>query len=140
MIRTILAVVAGIVLAFAVTFVTELVWQQLAPMPSGTPAVDPAAVAAFIETVPITALLVVLLGWTAAIFAGTFAASRLARRGQWPGWIVLALFLAATGSNFFMIRHPVWYVIAAVVLILAAGLLGSRAGVGRRASTRPDAA
>lgn len=131
MLRVILAVVAGVILAFAITFGTELLWQQLAPMPAGSNMSDPAAVAAFIETAPLTAMLTVLFGWTLAIFAGTFTAARLGRRGEWPGWVVLALFLAATGANFFMLPHPVWFVVAAVVLIAVSGLLGSRLGAGR---------
>lgn len=139
MLRTVLAIIAGVVVAFAITFAVELIWRQLAPMPSGANMSDPAAVSAFLRTVPLTALLVVLLGWTVAIFAGTFTAARLARKGEWPGWIVLALFLAATGANFFMIAHPVWFVAASVAAILLAGWLGARLGAGRRANVVPAA-
>lgn len=135
MLRVILAIVAGVILTFAIVFGTELLWHQLAPMPAGSNMADPAAVAAFIETAPLPAMLAVLFGWTLAILAGTFTATRLARRGEWPGWFVLALFLAATGANFFMLPHPVWFVVAAFVLIAVAGLLGSRLGAGRRVRT-----
>jgi hypothetical protein len=132
MLRAVLGVVIGVVAAFVVTFGVELVWQQLAPMPPGLRPDDPAAIAAFLRTAPISAFIAVLVGWTVAAFAGAWIAAAIGRRGAWPGWIVTGLYLAATCANFAMISHPVWFMAVAVLLILAAGYLGARLGSRRR--------
>jgi len=65
---------------------------------------------------------------------GSAIAARFSDRGDWPGWVVTALFLIATAANFLMVQHPAWMVVGAIVAIAAAGWLGSRTGARARAT------
>jgi hypothetical protein len=133
MLRTVLSVIAGIVVAFAVVLASDALFHALAP--SAPPPADTSnreAMRAYVASQPVGVLIAVLAGWALAAFAGSALAAHLARRGERPGWIVTALFLLATAANFLMVPHPMWMVVAGVVLILAAGWAGSRAGARAR--------
>lgn len=132
MLRVVLAIVAGVVVAFLFVFVTELVWQAINPMPAGLDRNDSAAMAAYVADAPVVNLGVVLFGWALGTLAGTYAAATIGRRGAWPGWVVAGVVLAATLANFAMIRHPVWFMGVALVAIAGGGWAGSRLGARRR--------
>jgi len=127
MLRLVLAIVGGVVVAFVLVFATELLFHAISPAAGTVP--DPSdreAMRTYVSAQPLSAKLAVLAGWTLAAFAGSAVAARFGGRGRWPGWVVAGLFLAATASNFLMFPHPTWMVAAAVALIVAAGWLGAR--------------
>jgi hypothetical protein len=129
MLRTILSVVAGIVVAFAITFASDALFHALvpsAPPPADTG--DREAMRAYVARQPVGVLAALLAAWALAAFAGSALAARLARRGEKPGWAVTGLFLLATAANFLMVPHPIWMVALGVAGIVAAGWAGSRAG------------
>jgi hypothetical protein len=129
MLRTILSVIAGILVAFAVTFASDALFHALvpsAPPPADTG--DREAMRAYVAGQPTGVLIALPAGWSLAAFAGSALAARLARRGAMPGWIVTGLFLLGTAANFLMVPHPTWMVVLGVALILAAGWAGSRMG------------
>ena len=127
MIRKILAVVAGVVVAFATVMLGELIAHQLFPinMPKTT---DNAALAAAMAAAPLGAKLSLVLIYFLAPLFGAWVAGRVSRAASWPSWTVVALFLLATAANFFMLPHPLWLVVASVAAILVGGGLGVRLG------------
>lgn len=126
MLKVILGIIGGLLLAFAVVFATDALFHMLAPAASRPPAGDAEAMRSYVARQPVGALVAILTGWALAAFAGSAFATRLAVCGAWPGWIVTILFLAATAGNFLMVPHPAWIVVAAAIMILAAGWLGTR--------------
>ncbi len=136
MIRTVLSVIAGIVAAFAIVFLSDALFHAV--VPSAAPPADTSdrdAMRTYVAGQPIGVLIALLAAWALAAFAGSALAAHLARRGEMPGWIVTGLFLLATAANFMMVPHPMWMMVLAVVLILAAGWAGSRAGARTRRSS-----
>ena len=128
MLKLVLAIVGGIVAAFAIVFATDALFHAL--FASAAPPPDPSAPDAmrdYIAGQPVSALIVILIGWAVAAFAGSAIAARFGGRGRWPGWLVAAIFLLATVANFLMVVHPTWMVAAGLVLIVIAGWLGARA-------------
>ncbi len=137
MLRTVVSVIAGIVAAFAIVFASDALFHALvpsAPPPADTS--DREAMRAYVAGQPAGVLIALLAAWALAAFAGSALAARLARRGEKPGWVVTGLFLLATAANFMMVPHPMWMVVLGVVLILAAGWAGSRAGARTARPTR----
>lgn len=126
MLKTVLGIVGGLLLAFAVVFASDALFHILSPAAARPAGGDADAMRTYVARQPAGALAGVLAGWALAVFAGSALAARLAERGEWPGWVVTALFLLATAGNFLLIPHPLWMVVSAVVLILAAGWLGAR--------------
>ena len=69
----------------------------------------------------------VLVAWIVASWFGATVAT-VWSKGQTivPGLAVGIVLLAGSVSNFFIIPHPVWMIIAAVVLMPAAAYMGAR--------------
>ena len=126
MLKPMLSIIGGLLLAFALVFATDALFHALAPSkPPGNPS-DPDAMRDYVAGQPIGLLIGLLFGWAIAAFAGSSIAVRFARRGGWPGFAVTALFLLATTANFLIVEHPGWMVVVAVISIAGAGSLGSR--------------
>lgn len=128
--RTILSIVAGLVVAFALVFATDALFHALAPSaaPTAGEMADRTGMATYVARQPDSVLAGLALGWAIAALAGAILAARLARRGRWPGWVVGVLVLAATIANFVLVPHPGWMVALALFAIAAATWLGARTG------------
>jgi len=130
MLRLVLSIIGGVVIAFAIVILGDMLSQTLAASagPPPTDMNDRAAMQTYVAGLPTVVFIAMLATWTAAALAGAAFAARFARRGVWPGWVAAALFLCATAANLFLIPHPVWMAVAGVVLVVAAGWFGARIG------------
>ncbi len=131
MLRAILSIVAGVVAAFVIVMLGDMLSHMLAASSAGAPPTDMsdrAAMEAYVEGLPTTVFAVMLAGWTLAAFAAGFVAARFGRKGVWPGWVAAGVFFCATAANLLMIPHPVWMTVAGIVLVLAGGWAGARFG------------
>ncbi len=130
MLRLVLSIIGGVVVAFVIVLLGDMLSQTLAASagPAPTDMNDRAAMQAYMAGQPTAVFIVMLATWTAAAFAAAAFAARFARRGEWPGWVAGALFLCATAANLFLIPHPAWMAIAGVVLVVAGGWFGARTG------------
>ena len=68
--RTAVGVVAGIVVAWLVIVLSQLLSAALYPPPPGTDLTDPAVLADFINTAPVTAMACVIAGYALAALLG----------------------------------------------------------------------
>jgi hypothetical protein len=123
--RTIAAAVVGVVAAWVTIMLAEFASAPLHPAPAGFDLRDPAAVAAFVATLPVAALLLVLAGWVVGALVGGHVAARIGRTAR-PAWVVGLVIVAGVIANAVMIPHPLWLTIAGVLLPLPAALLGAR--------------
>ena len=136
MVRAIAGILVGIVIAVATVFAIEQVVHLFAPAPADFDMRDPEQVRARVASLPMTAFLLVLIGWLVGTGLGSWAAVRISRAGAtWPGLVVGAAIVAATLYNVVTIPHPIWFVALALTLIPIASWLGARAA--HRRSTSP---
>ncbi|MDP9362165.1 MAG: hypothetical protein M3P29_12015 [Acidobacteriota bacterium] len=126
-VRYVGAVIAGLIVAFLVVAGAEGIAHKIYPPPPGTDMHDMNQVKAFVATLPLSALLVVLAGWLIATFVATWLATKIARNPI-AGYVVGALLLCAGIANAFMIPQPVWFSIVSFVIYIGATIIGSRAG------------
>ncbi len=125
--RKIAAVLTGIVVAFALVFVIEMIGHRVYPPPSDLDFTQPDIVAGYMQTLPAGAFMFVLAGFALATLAGGFVAARIARSQAFLfAGIIGALMLAATVANLLMIPHPLWFSITAIALILVSTVLAGR--------------
>jgi hypothetical protein len=125
--RRIGAVIAGMIAAFVLVAGAEGIAHKIYPPRPGTNMQDMAQVKAFVATLPLSVMLIVLTGWLIATFVATWLSARIAGTTI-PGYIVGALLLCAGIANAFMIPQPVWFSIASIVIYIGATWLGARAG------------
>lgn len=134
--RSIGAIVAGMLLALALVIAVELWSSFVHPLPPGFEHTQE-AMCAHVERYPQWVLAVAVVAWGATTYASTWVASRL---GNWVcGGLVGLLLLAAVLFNMSMLPYPLWFEAANVVVFPLATLLGLR-GARRRqsaAATRP---
>lgn len=116
--RRILAVLAGMVTGFVLVALVESAGHTVYPPPKDIDFTDPAALNAYVRSIPLGALLFVLLAWVVGTFGGAWVAARLAgRQPMLHAGIIGALLLAASVANLIAIPHPVWFSVSAVVLV-----------------------
>jgi len=126
--RSVLAVLAGTIVAMILISVVEAISSTLYPPPPGLDMNDHEGMRQHIGSLPIGAFLLVLGGWALGAAAGAWVAARLAgRAGLVHGLIVGALFLLAAISTMLMLPHPAWMWVGAVVALVGCSYLGARA-------------
>ena len=130
MLRSIVAIVVGFVLASAVMMAVEFVnghhiYPELGRMAHDV--TDREALRQIFASAPVGALLVVILGWVLGSLAGGFAAAWIAKRSPVGHALALGglLTLAGIASNL-MMPPPLWFWIAGLVVFLPAAYAGAR--------------
>lgn len=127
MLRIFFAIIIGGIAGIATMMLVEYLSSMLFPMPTDLDTKSLGEMKTYMDSVPIAAKAMVLVGWTLGSVVGGYVATRLARNGSAvPGIIVGLVLLAAGGLNFLMLPHPIWMVIAGVILLPLPAVLVSR--------------
>ena len=134
MLRRILAVVAGLVAAMAITFAIEAVGRVLFPLPSGMALNDPESMRDRMDMIPLGALASILVAWTLGALAGAYSVGRLG--GAMLSYIAGAAVLVWAAWMTMRMPHPIWFVLATPILIVGATVLGARSSRPRRTSAK----
>ncbi len=131
-VRSVLAVIAGLVAAMFFIVGTEVVWAVVYPPAPGVDLHDIEACKAHIAQLPADAFVIAAAGWGLAVFAGSWAATRLGP-GRHPahGNVVGSILLFAAVANMLMLPCPVWFWVLNLVTFTAADLLGAKWGRAR---------
>jgi hypothetical protein len=121
--------IAGVVIAFAIVWLIEMVGHSVYPPPPDLDFADPDAMRTYIESLQVGAFLFVAGAWFVATLCGTFAACKIgdAKPLVFAG-VVGGLMLIATAANLIMIPHPLWFSILGVAGIIVAAWLGMTLG------------
>lgn len=140
--KKILALVVGLVICVGTVALLEQLNHSLFIPASASTADshDPSVATAFMKNLPVAAYLMVLFAWLAGTAFGIAAASLLIRRvSRLFVPVITGIMLLSTIANFYLLPHPTWLMIAAVVLIPFTGI-GTRWVLHRRfkLSVTPD--
>ena len=128
--RRIGAVVTGLVASAAVVAVVEALGARVYPLPPGIDPSNMQAVKAHMAQMPVGAFIFVLAAWALGAAAGPWVATRLSpSRVAVHGTIVGVILLAMCIANMVMLPHPIWFWIAALIVVPICAILGSRAAV-----------
>ena len=135
MIRSILAVVAGLFAGMGVNMVLVLVnGMVLFPMPEGMDMNDPEQLNAYIATLPTAGFVLVLLAHLGQSFFGGWAAARLGSSLPMVLAMIVGVISLALGIiNMLPLDFPAWMYIELPLYIVVAWLAG-RMEVQRRAA------
>lgn len=138
MIRTVVAVLLGLVVALATMLLIEYLGMSLFPLPPGIDLDSEDDLARLVASSTTGKKLWVLMGWTLAAFAGGWVASRISRRHRSGAALAVgALIVAGVLLNAAMLPHPAWMTVAGVLLPLPVAWLAARPG---RLRTPPPSA
>lgn len=124
MLRTVLAVPAGLIAGGIVISFVQVAAITLLPAPEGVPTDR-----ALIEPgdIPAANMVFVLVAWAAGAFLGGGTAARIARQAKRRlALIVGAFFLIAGVYNMATIPSPLWFWVVGILLFLPSAHLGAR--------------
>ena len=130
MIRSILAVLAGFVVASAVMMAVEAVngrylHPDVAKLAEGV--TDREVLRSILAGAPIGALLVVILGWVLGSLAGGCVAAWIGRRALVGHALAVGGLLTLAGiANNLMIPPPLWFWVAGLIVFIPAAYAGAR--------------
>lgn len=126
-VRGLVAVVAGLVAAFAVVFVCEALGHMLYPPPPGLDISNPDDQKRMMELIPTGAKVAVVIAWFLGTLAGSLVAVKIGRRPLYA-WVIAVISILLSIVTTMMFPHPVWMIVAAVVLPVLAAVLAIRLG------------
>lgn len=133
-VRSLLAVVAGLVVAMCVIAGVEAIGHAIFPPPPDLDLARAEDQARMMEAIPFEAKLAVVIAWFVGSLAGAAAAIAIARRVL-PAWIVGVAIGALGLWTTQLFPHPDWMLASAVVLPLVAVLVAKRLMVRRLTAT-----
>jgi len=127
MLRSVLAVLGGMVAAGVAMMGLEWVGREILPPPPGMDLGDPVAMASLTQDLPLEMLLTLLFAWALATLIGALAACFIAGEHPLVNSILIGLIVSAvTAVNLARFPHPGWFSISAYVLIACSALLAGR--------------
>lgn len=123
MLRTILALAAGIVLGSMTVGANEAWMASRHPMPAGLQYTDAAGMSAYVASLPAAAFAQLVAGWFLGALLGVGVTRALTPVAFAPAAIA-AMQVFGVCSNFFAFSHPLWVMIAGPILSLAGSAIG----------------
>lgn len=124
MLRSILAVLAGLVVAWITVSLFEFASMHAFPPPRGIDVQDPRQLASLIARMPVGALAMVLAGWVVGALDGGLVAASIAKR-RLPAAVVGVFVALGALAMVAMVPHPLWMSISGVLLPVPAALSGA---------------
>lgn len=125
--RTIVAVLLGVISAWAVIMLFEFAGATVYPPPPGSDLGDPEQLRAYIASAPTSAMAFVLAGWAAGAFLGGWVAAKMSHRHRLGAALAVgAVVLAGVVANAVMVPHPFWFTVLGLLLPMPAAWLAAR--------------
>ncbi len=128
--RKILAVVVAWIVAVAIMMIVEMGNSIVLAPPGDAVMKDPAALREYMANGPMTAYVIVLVGYILASFVGGFIVTKMSRRES-PGLslpIVIGVLLElGMVANILMLPgQPMWFIVVGLLIFIPVTLLGHR--------------
>jgi hypothetical protein len=119
MLRSITAVLVGVVLGALLVFMVQPIGHAFFPAPKGF---DPTSLEA-VKALPFGAKFMVLVSWFVGAFGGGVAASLISRRWAPAVWVVALTILLFAATNFSAFPHPAWMMAGSIPATVLGGWL-----------------
>ena len=125
MLKSSLAVLAGVIGGSAVIWLIEASGHALFPPPGGVDMHDPGLTSEHLQQMPVLLLSVVLLAYAAGSFAGGWISVAISEKLR--DSIIVGLALLGFGIvNLVMITHPLWFIVVSVLIYIPCAYWGGK--------------
>lgn len=117
MVRKILAVFAGVIVASICIWAIETLNHMLYPYPDGMKPNDMEGFKSYVETLPFLGKFIVIVGYAVGALVSGFIATKVAKDGKPTAAIVCGIvFLVFTIYNMTVLPTPIWFWILGVLV------------------------
>jgi hypothetical protein len=128
--RKILAVIVALITAWGIILIVEMIASRLWSTPNNLEYMSRGDMAAYFSSLPVTAYVVVLVGYLIAAFFGGFIVTKMSRRES-PGVtlpivIGIVLTLGAILNFVTLPGQPIWVIVVGVLIFIPLSLTGHR--------------
>ncbi|WP_048920142.1 hypothetical protein [Rufibacter radiotolerans] len=125
MFRSILAVLGGVAIGVFTISIIQYLSHQIYPTPADFNLEDTEAVAAYMNSAPTQALLLVLFSYALGSFFGGMVAARYAPARPVIHALIVGILLMAAGiANLVALPHPTWFLVASLLVYLPMAYFG----------------
>ncbi len=124
--RAVFATIGGVIIGVVIVFIAEMIGHMIFPPPEGIDLKDPEQLKSIMSEIPLGAKIAVLVAWGLGTFGGGLAGVLMSGRKAWPAGIVALVMLAGAGVTLFSIPHPMWMIVATLIVTGLAWLLATR--------------
>ncbi len=121
--KSFLAILLGFLTAFILILLIESAGHAIFPIPGDLDPYDATAFAEYIILMPFEEFLPVLFAHFLGVFGGCLVAFKVGEGVKLPVYIVGGIVLLATSMNLYNIPHPLWFMVADILLVLIGILL-----------------
>ena len=127
-VRSILAVILGLLVAFVVIALVQMIGIRVYPPPAGMDPTNPESIKAAMAQIPLAALLFVLLSYAAGSVVGGWVSARFAPKAKMTHAIIVAALLFCAGlMNLMTIPHPMWFAVTSSAIYWLGAWSGAQA-------------
>jgi predicted signal transduction protein with EAL and GGDEF domain len=125
--KKILPILAGIFSAFAVMMTFEFTNSLLFPFPADLDTQSLEQVRAFAAQMPLTALILVALGWMIGSTLGGYLSTKLSKTTSMQPALTVGIVLTLLGAvNAWMIQNPLWFHVGGLTIFIIFSFIGYR--------------
>lgn len=128
--RKILALVVGLITAWAVILIVEMVATRVWHTPNNLEYMTRAEMSTYFASMPVAAYVVVLIGYLLGSFAGGFIVTKMSRRES-PGMtlpiVIGAILTLGAILNFVLLPgQPIWFMIVGLLIFIPVSVIGHK--------------
>jgi len=135
MFRKIIAGIVGIIVAGTLVWIVETVGHTIYPTPADLDVGNTDVMRAYIDTLPLGALLTVAIAWFIGSLGGTLVACKVGSARPLIYLLVVGgMMFAGAAYNLTIIPHPIWFSVLGIVGIFFGAWLGMTLGTGKDAA------
>jgi hypothetical protein len=134
MLKNILASIGGLATALGLIALLEMLDSSIYKLPPGLDSNNIEALKIYIASLPVWALLLLLLNYALASFAGGMVAGLISRQMRQPVTIGVLLTMANI-INLHELPHPMWFMVLSSILYVPFAFIGGRMGINFNSKT-----
>lgn len=125
MLRKVIGVIAGLVVAMFIITIVESLNAKFFPLPKGMDVSDREAMQAYISSLPSVTFLIVLSGYLLGSFFCGLIIRLISKSNDNTSALLAGIGLTTVGIvNFFSFEHPWWVIIVGLLIFIPATLFG----------------
>lgn len=128
--KNILSIVFGLLAGFSIVFIQLIIQYIIYPTPAGLDITNPDATRNFAAMAPPVILVLVIVFYSLATFAGGFVAATVAANKRMTKSITVGgILIGVSAYNPFMMPHPVWTIFISLFVFIPCSYFGGYLGI-----------